>query len=383
MTKPKLIRVTTVPISLDKLLEGQLHFMSEQYEVTAISAEENGYLQRIAEREKVEFYPIELTRAITPFADLKALWKMYRFLKKEKPLIVHSHTPKAGTVGMMAARLAGVPIRLHTVAGLPLMEVTGNKRKLLNAVEKITYACATKVLPNSEGLKKIIVDQGFCQENKLKVIGKGSSNGIDTHFFDPNLFSETTKANLRQKWNISSEDFVYVFVGRIVKDKGIIELIKAFSSITDLKTKLLLVGSFEQELDPLPQEILDEIQSNPRIIHVGWQSDVRPFLSISHVLTFPSYREGFPNVVMQAGAMKLPAIVTDINGCNEIITTHENGIIIPVKSRVELSDAMRLLLENKQLYAELKSKTRKIIEENYRREYIWYELQKFYSEEIK
>jgi hypothetical protein len=152
MNRAKLIRITTVPISLEKLLEGQLTFMDEHFEVIAISSQKER-LEKFGQENKIRTHYIELTRKITILKDLKALWNMYIFLKAEKPLIVHSHTPKAGTIGMIAAKLARVPHRLHTVAGLPLLEETGVKRKLLNIVEKITYWAATKIYPNSKGLK--------------------------------------------------------------------------------------------------------------------------------------------------------------------------------------------------------------------------------------
>src|SRR5690606_32425078 len=183
----KLIRITTVPLSLDKLIEGQLNFMSQFYEVTAISSNYEE-LKKIKEKEDVEIFPIEMTRQITPFQDLKSVYQLYKFLKKEKPLIVHTHTPKAGIVGMLAAKLAKVPIRLHTVAGLPLMEAKGVKRKILNFVEKLTYSCATKVYPNSQGLYDFILKKKFCVNSKLKVLGNGSSNGINTEYFNPKHF---------------------------------------------------------------------------------------------------------------------------------------------------------------------------------------------------
>ncbi|MDO5655724.1 MAG: glycosyltransferase family 4 protein [Flavobacteriaceae bacterium] len=379
MIKPKLIRITTVPISLDKLLEGQLNYMSNSYEVIAVSADDNGKLESVARREGVRHHAVELTRAITPIQDLKALYQMVKFLKNEKPYIVHSHTPKAGTIGMWAAKIAGVPIRLHTVAGLPLMETTGNKRKLLNAVEKMTYAAATHVLPNSNGLKEIILNAGFTKANKLYVIGKGSSNGINTEYFDPTLFTQEEKTKLKAQLGIQNDDFVYIFVGRLVKDKGIEELVTAFSQLNEPQTKLLLVGPLEPELDPLSKETLNDIENNPNIITTGWQQDVRPYLAISNVLTFPSYREGFPNVVMQAGAMELPAIVSDINGCNEIIQEGENGLIIPVKNAIDLRLAMQNLYANRDLYTYMRRRCRNQIVQNYSRDFIWSEMQAFYK----
>ena len=316
-----------------------------------------------------------------PFKDLEAVYQLYEIFKKEKPDIVHSHTPKAGTVAMLAAKLAGVKHRLHTIAGLPLLEATGAKRKLLNTVEKATYNCATKIYPNSFGLNTIIKEHKFTSVKKLKVIAKGSSNGIDTKHFDPDLFSYEEKKKLREQLKIKPSDLVFIFVGRLVKDKGINELIEAFKKLSVIhnNAKLLLVGSYEKELDPIKPESENEINTSENIISVGWQNDVRPYFSISDVLTFPSYREGFPNVVMQAGAMGLPCIVTNINGCNEIIKDDYNGIIIPSKNTIELFEAMIKIAENEDYRKNLSLQARKNICDNYEREFVWHELLKEYQ----
>jgi glycosyltransferase involved in cell wall biosynthesis len=372
MNKPKLHRITTIPISLEKLLENQMFFMKSHYDVTAISSNKLN-LERIGQSQEVHIYHVEMTRKITPLQDLKAVSRLYNYFKKEKPFIVHTHTPKAGTIGMIAAKLAGVPIRLHTIAGLPLLEVTGKKRKLLNFVEKITYACATKIYPNSFGLRDIIIQEQFCKSEKLKVIGNGSSNGINTSYFDPLLFSNDEKQDLKIKVGITANDFVFIFVGRLVGDKGINELIEAFRQLSSEKTdtKLLLVGPLEPELDPLEQKTIEEIKSNKNIISVGFQKDVRPYFCISDCLTFPSYREGFPNVVMQAGAMGLPSIVTNINGCNEIIVEGENGTIISVKDKDSLFKAMLIMIENNDFRSQLQQNARPMIVSRYEQQVVW------------
>ena len=370
--KKKLIRITTVPISLEKLLENQLHFMNKYYAVTAISSEKEN-LMRVGQLQEVPTFHIEMTRRITPFLDIKALWQLYNYFKKERPFIVHTHTPKAGTVGMIAAQLAGVPHRLHTIAGLPLLETKGFKRFVLNFVEKITYACATHIYPNSFGLKEIIIQKQFCKPKKLKVIGNGSSNGIDISYFDSTLFSEDENIKLRNTLAIVPDDFIFIFVGRLVGDKGINELIIAFRKLSSQtkKTKLLLVGSFEEELDPLSAETKQEITANPNIVSVGFQKDVRPYFALSDSLVFPSYREGFPNVVMQAGAMGLPSIVSDINGCNEIIIEGENGIIIPVKDSNALYAAMKKMIADKALRTRLQQNARSMIVSRYEQKVVW------------
>ena len=373
----KLIRITTVPISFKVLLKGQLRFMaSNGFDVKGVSSD-GEELKEVRENEGIVMEAINMSRKITPFQDLKSLWEMWNFLRKEKPQIVHTHTPKAGIIGMLAARLAGVPHRLHTVAGLPLMEATGIKRKILNFVEKLTYSSATRVYPNSKGLYDFILQNNFTQSNKLKIIANGSSNGINTTFFSPDQVTEIERVTLREKLNIQPDNFVFVFVGRIVSDKGINELIKAFSELQTAENnqltgiKLLLVGGLESDLDPLNPETLAEINQNRDIISVGFQQDVRPFFAISDALAFPSYREGFPNVVMQAGAMGLPSIVSDINGCNEIIIEGENGLIIPSKNVEKLKEKMLTLAKDKNLYTKLKGNSRRMIENRYEQSVVW------------
>jgi glycosyltransferase involved in cell wall biosynthesis len=368
----KLIRITTVPISLEKLLENQLCFMKQYYAVTAISADKPN-LERIGQLQEVPVCHVEMTRTISPLKDFKSLWELYKILKKEKPLIVHSHTPKAGIVGMLAAKLAGVPHRLHTVAGLPLMEATGNKRKLLDFVERLTYRCATKVYPNSKGLYDFILKNNFTKQDKLKVIANGSSNGINTSYFDPEHFSAAEKQILKDSLEITAEDFVFVFVGRIVADKGINELLQAFEKLSKEMNgvKLLLVGPLESDLDPLTPETLLAITSNKSVIAVGYQNDVRPYFAVSDALVFPSYREGFPNVVMQAGAMGLPSIVTNINGCNEIVIEGENGTVIPVKDSGAIYETMIKMVSDDAFRIHLQENARPMIVSRYEQRVVW------------
>ncbi len=379
--KPKLLRITTVPVSLGGLLKGQHRFMSAYFEVVGISSSGHGKLEEVGQQEGIRVLEVEMTRKITPLKDLLAVWRLYRIMLKEKPLIVHTHTPKAGTVGMLAAFLARVPHRLHTIAGLPLLEAEGMKRRLLNLVEKFTYACATRIYPNSLSLKEVILKNGFTDEENLFVIGNGSSNGIDTHHFDAQHYIKSDIDKLKQKMEISDQDFVFIYVGRFVKDKGIHELVAAFDELSRQHNniKLLMVGTYERDLDPLETTTEHLIHNHRHIAAVGWQSDVRPFFAMANTLVFPSYREGFPNVVMQAGAMGLFSIVTDINGCNEIVIDGQNGIIIPPKSTTELTRAMNWVLQNKDDLNSNKHNYRSMISNRYEQAFIWSELLKEYK----
>ena len=372
MNKLKLVRITTVPKSLEKLLEGQLEFMSDYYDVTAVSSDKD-QLEKYGLKNNTNIFHLDLTRKITPIKDFKAILRFYKFLRKEKPYIVHSHTPKAGLIAMVSSYFAGVPNRLHTVAGLPLMEATGAKRFILNFVEKLTYKAATGVYPNSRGLYDFILRSKFTQEDKLKIIGNGSSNGIDTKYFNPENYTGSFIDSERAKLSISRSDFVFIFVGRLVKDKGINELVKAFENLhkSNKNVKLLLVGALEEDLDPLETTTMLSISNNNDIIYAGYQNDVRPFFALSQVLVFPSYREGFPNVVMQAGAMGLPSIVSNINGCNEIIKNDVNGLIVPPKNPELLLDAMDTMLNNHNEFKKMKSVSRIEMLSKYSRNDIW------------
>lgn len=381
----KLIRITTVPLSLDKLLTGQLKYMHHHgfdvYMISSLSED----LSLIAQRESSSFLAVNMTRTISPIKDLISLIKLIKAFKKLTPTIVHTHTPKAGLLGMLASWITQVPIRLHTVAGLPLMEATGFKRKILNFTEWLTYRFAVNVYPNSNNLKKYITENRFCNPDKLKVIGNGSSNGIDTSYFKPDFSIQQKSDKLKNEFSINRDNFVFVFVGRLVKDKGIEELIQAFIHINKKfpDTRLLLVGPLEQKLDPLSNSCLQAILNNKTILNFGYQQDVRSYLAISNALVFPSYREGFPNVPMQAGCFDLPCIVTDINGCNEIIENELNGLIVPPKDILALQEAMEKLITDNTLYQKLKSNARRMIVERYEQTYFWSLLLEEYKQQLK
>ncbi|MDB9821183.1 glycosyltransferase family 4 protein [Flavobacteriaceae bacterium] len=368
----KLIRITTVPISLEKLLENQARFFKTHYAVTLVSAEKE-QLAQLAKEQGVAYFPLEMTRKITPLQDLRCLIQLIRFLREEKPHIVHSHTPKAGIIGMLAAFIARVPVRMHTVAGLPLMEAKGIKKRILYAVERLTYRCATYVYPNSKGLMDFIQKKHLAEKTPLQIIGKGSSNGIDTGHFNADSISDQELIKCQKKWTIAQDDFVFLFIGRLVGDKGINELVAAFEQLSNKlpKAKLLLVGPQEPILDPLAKSTIKAIDQNPSIISTGYQQDVRPFLKMAQVFVFPSYREGFPNVVLQAGAMGVPCIVSDINGCNEIIENEVNGLVVPPKQIQPLVEKMQALYEDAEKRTIFIERTQSLITANFERAQYW------------
>jgi glycosyltransferase involved in cell wall biosynthesis len=379
MTKLKLIRVTTVPLSLHKLLGGQLKFMNNYFEVVGVSSE-GELLNKVSSEQGIRVVGVNMTRVISPFRDLQSLIHLYFLMRKEKPIIVHTHTPKAGLLGMLAAWIARVPVRLHTVAGLPLLEANGIKRKILNLSEKITSACAHKVYPNSHKMLEIMRDNNLCSPEKLKVIGNGSSNGINTEYFSPSHYDEEEKETLKNRLGILPADKVLCFIGRVVTDKGTNELVESFVNLGSKYTnlKLVIVGPFERELDALHEHTEKAILQNPNIYFTDYQEDIRPFLTISDIFVLPSYREGFPNVVMQAGAMGVPCVVSDINGCNEIIENGLNGLIVPAKDTEALERALEFLINDKSTLMQMASISRQMIVSRYDQQYLWQQILKEY-----
>ncbi|MDR2919868.1 MAG: glycosyltransferase family 4 protein [Tannerella sp.] len=371
--KQKLFRMTTIPLSLNLLLQGQLRFLNQYYQVTAIAdGNDLKSWEAVIEREKVQTKKIPMKRDISIFSDIKSLGLLYLFFLKEKPYIVHTNTPKASLLGMIAAFMAGVPHRIYTVTGLRFEGEKGLKRKLLITMEKITCLTATKVIPEGNGVKQTIKKNKITKK-PLNVIGNGNINGIDPDLFNPEVISPEDRAKLKEDLNIYAEDFVYVFVGRLVSNKGISELVKAFTQINTgyQHVKLLLIGPFEKELDPLDDVTMSTIEENRNIILTGFQSDIRPYLAISDVFVFPSYREGFPNVVMQAGAMGLPSVVTDINGCNEIITDQLNGLVIPPRNVNSLKERMEMYLTDKSTLQKHQSEARSRIVSRFSQKDVW------------
>jgi glycosyltransferase involved in cell wall biosynthesis len=358
-------------MSLDLLLKGQLAFLNEYFNVIAVSGEDYHLLQ-VIEREKVTTVSISIKREISPVQDVISLVKLYKLFKKEKPLIVHSITPKAGLLSMVAAYFARVPVRIHTFTGLVFPSKTGVMKQLLITMDRILCKCATHIYPEGQGVKHDLIKFKITTK-PLKVLANGNINGIDLEYFNPKNILETSLLKLRTSLGIETNDFVFIFIGRIVADKGINELIAAFSKISknNNNAKLLLVGPIENLLNPISKASILEIQNNSNIISTGYQEEVRDYLALSKALVFPSYREGFPNVVLQSGAMGLPSIVSNINGCNEIIINNYNGIIIPIKNEITIFDAMQLLLEDEMIYHSLQSNARLSIENRYDQQLVW------------
>lgn len=340
----KLMRITTVGLSLAVFCRGLLRRLNERegYEVVAVSSPDAD-LKTTGRREGVRTVGVAMERRMAPLADLRSLVRLVGVMRRERPDMVHTMTPKAGLLGMMAARIAGVPVRIHTFTGLLFPTATGLKRRLLRLTDRLTCACATHIIPEGEGVKADLTAAGITRK-PMRVLGHGNVRGIDPDHYDrtPEVMAEA--AAIRRRLGIPDGARVLVYVGRFVGDKGLRELLEAFAALpSDLSdTHLLMVGAPEGGADDIPAQL---IAQTPRVsVSGGWTDDVRPWLAAADGLVFPSYREGFPNVVIEAGAMGLPAVVTDINGSREIVERGRTGWIVPPREAGALREAMTELL---------------------------------------
>ena len=364
----KIIRAATIGMSLNIFCKGLLkELANEGYEVVALSSPDED-LRELGEREGVRTIGVQMERHVSPLKDLVSLFRLISVFRRERPDLVHSMTPKAGLLCMMAARMAGVPVRLHTFTGLVWPTATGLSRQILMMTDRITCACATHVVPEGEGVKQDL--QRCITKKPMKVLGYGNVRGVDLDYWKRSM--EKAEHQL----------LTFVFVGRIVRDKGVNELVAAFVKLNEKfpNTRLLLVGPYEESLDPVLPETRQSIEICEAIETVGGQKDVRPFYEQSDVLVFPSYREGFPNVVIEAGAMDLPSIVTDINGSRDIIENGKNGIIVSPRDEQALFDTMKWMVEHPDERKQMAENARPIVASRYEQGFVRKCLKDYYQE---
>ena len=364
----KIIRASTIGLSLNIFCKDLLRELADEgYEVVALSSPDED-LREVEKREKVRAVGVQMERRMSPLKDIVSLVKLVRVFAKEKPDMVHSMTPKAGLLCMVAGWMTGVPVRVHTFTGLVWPTAQGLSRRILMLTDKITCMCATHVVPEGEGVKQDL--QRCITKKKMKVLGYGNVRGINMDEW---------------KRRVDRGDglmLTFVFVGRIVRDKGVDELVAAFVKLNRIysNTRLLLVGPYEEHLNPVQSGTKFLIDTCECIEAVGAQKDVRPFYEQSDVLVFPSYREGFPNVVIEAGAMELPSIVTDINGSREIIEDGRNGLIVPARDEQALFEAMKWMVEHDEERNAMAAHARPMIASRYEQGYVRGCLKNYYEE---
>jgi len=323
-------------------LTGHLRSLREAgFEVTLVSGP-GALSARIVEMEGVEAISIPMRRGIAVIADMATIVRLWRVLRRIKPDLTEFSTPKAGLLGTLAARFAGVPRRIYMLRGLKLERSRGFKRQVLLMSERIAAACAHVVLCNSASLRAEAVALGVCDGAKLRLLGSGSSNGVDVQRFAPG------RNDLGASLGFPADSPVVGFVGRLTRDKGVPELIEAFELIRAAlpKVRLLLVGWFDEAEDALSAELQERIRAHPQIHLTGFVSDTAPYYRAMDVMVLPTWREGFPNVVLEAAATGVPVVTTFATGSRDSVVPEVTGLLIPPGYPVAISEAVLRLLRD-------------------------------------
>ncbi|MBL0130310.1 MAG: glycosyltransferase family 4 protein [Chitinophagaceae bacterium] len=369
---PKLIRITTAPLSLKSLLSNQMRYMKDNgFDVIMVSSDGKEWPD-IIRNEGCEHRIIPMKRSIAPIRDLQSLWRLYRLFKKERPDIVHSHTPKAGLLAMLAAKFAGVKIRIHTIAGLRFMTATGMSRRILVFMEKLTGKAACYVWPNSYSLLNYIRENKLVSEKKLQVIGHGSSNGVDLNRYSISALRPEKLDEVKKLVNFK-EDLTYILsMGRIVKDKGINEVLQSFKLVHtgNQKLRLIVLGTFEDDLDPISDEAREILTTHPAIIHIDWSDQAEYFMHLSRLMIHASYREGFPSTVLQAGAMQCPVICSAIEGNVDVVTDNKTGLLFQPRNTNDLLEKLNYALTHKEEMHRYATNLRRQIENKFDQKYL-------------
>lgn len=377
----RLIHITTVPQSL-AFLTGQVSYLKTRgFEVHAVSSP-GEWLSRFAESEKIEVHAVEMPRRITPLRDLVGIWSMWKIFSQIRPHIVHAHTPKGGLVGMISAWLARIPVRIYHMHGLPFMTATGLKRSLLVWSEQVSCALAHRVLCVSASVRQVAIDSDLCRPEKISVPAQGSINGVDAAYrFNAGYVSDTEKSETRRRYHIPPQAPVLGFIGRIVQDKGITELAGAWHRLRRLfpELRLMLVGPHEAQ-DPIPPEVERALREDPRVHFIGEQWNTPPLYAIMDALVLPTYREGFPTVLLEAASMKVPIVATCVSGCIDAVQDGITGQLVPPYDAEGLATAVSRYLQDAELRTRHGSAARHRVLEEFSQEKVW---QAMYQEYLR
>lgn len=345
----RVVHVMTVPLSLS-FFRGQARFMRERGLELSFVAAPGAELARFSEEEDAVTCAVPMERRITPLRDLVAVWRLVRLLRRVRPDIVHSHTPKGGLLGMIAGFLAGIPVRVYHLRGLPLETASGARRVLLRWTERVACALAHRVIAVSHSLRQVALRERLCAPERIKVLLQGSGDGVDVTTFDPQAVTPAQVQALRARYGIPADATVIGFVGRIVRDKGVVELARAWRGLRERHpaAHLLLVGAPE-EGDPVPPELLEELERDPRAHFTGHFSEMPLAYAAMDVLALPTYREGFPNALLEAGAMERPVVAAAASGCVDAVEDGLTGLLVPVADAPALEAALDRYLGDPQL----------------------------------
>jgi glycosyltransferase involved in cell wall biosynthesis len=338
-------------------------------------------LDRFAENEGIIAHAIPMAREIKPLKDVVSLARLYRLLRKLRPSIVDAHFPKGAFLGLIAAFLARVPVRVYHLHGLRFSTSTGAKRALLKSTERLSCLLATHIISVSDSVQSAAVEEGLCPPEKVRVLLGGSINGVDTERrFNAALVGKAQRQVTRERMGIPLHATTIGFVGRVVRDKGIVELVAAWKRLREqvADLHLLVVGPFEYQ-DPLPPEVEGFLRSDERIHLVGFVDDTASMYAAMDLVVLPTYREGFPVTLLEAAAMALPVVATRVTGCVNAVIDGVTGTLVPARDAITLADAILRYLHDPVLRREHGEAGRERVIRDFQQEALWIEQYRMYA----
>ena len=377
----KLVHLVTVPISLRTFFEGQIGYMKDSgLDVQAISSP-GPLLDDFFDTEDIRVHAVRMSRSISPFKDFLALLSLCFLLAKIRPEILHAHTPKAGLLGMIAGWVTRVPVRIYHIRGLPLVTMKGPRQWLLKATERIACRLAHQVLCVSHSVRTVAIEENLCAPEKIAVLCAGSGNGVDAeHRFNPQRIGASARDQTRERLGIGKEEVTLGFIGRFARDKGFVELAEAWEALRSEFPKIhfLVIGGVDSR-DPVPETLLDKLQNDPRVHFISQTKRIEEYYHSIDICVLPTYREGLPNVLLEAGAMECAVVSTQVPGCIDVVVDGETGLLVPARDSGALQSAIRKYLQSPELRAQHGKSARQRIVENFRQENIWSALRDEYQ----
>lgn len=368
----KLVHITTIPMSL-VFLRGQVHYMQRRGLTVQVISSPGAPLDAFGAINGILTFPVHMVRQITPFQDLIAVCRMFMILRRERPVIVHAHTPKGGLLGMVSAFLAGVPVRVYHLRGMPYVTAKGSKKLTLMAAERVACLLSHQVISVSHSLMEIAVADRICPEDKIVVLGGGSGNGVDTDIrFNPELVSDQYIREKYREFGIPDHAPVVLFVGRLARDKGVEDLAQAWAEVREDRpdAHLVIVGPHDSR-DPISEQALISLIEDKHVVLTGEVEDISMIYALADMVVLPTYREGFPNVLLEAAAMQLPVVATSVPGCTDAVVDGVTGTLVPSRDVKALTEAILRYLNDPKLGQSHGRAGRNRVSQEFRQDMIW------------
>lgn len=382
--RPKICILSSAPVTLWVFYRDLIQKLKAEGYDLEICSSPGKELDYFEKQFGIKVHQVDICRQITPWRDMLTILKLVKIFKRSRYDIVHAHTPKAGLLGMIAARLAAVRCRIYTCHGLPLETESGLKRQLLTCAEQVSCALAHQVLTVSYSLADKLTEYKICSRSKLAVLGDGSACGVNLKRFTLTPALRENGRYLRNKHGISDSDILIGFIGRLVPDKGIHLLVDTFVKLCETNNiRLLVIGDFEEHRGVLPEDTVNLLKEHPKIIYEGTTEVIENYYAAMDILVLPTKREGFPYTLLEGAAMGLPIVTTKVTGCTDAVLHGKTGLLVDADNREQLHEAIARLIGDEKLRYSYGCEARKRVESLFNSEMLIAEHLKLYKDMLE